>query len=78
MHVAYRFEDDAEAGAEQLEKMWTDGTSRRTNQPLSDLVELRDVTTSGDVVTVELDASSRGPDVVLQMLTAADTPFQGE
>ena len=40
---------------------WITEAARRQSGPVGD------VTTSGDVVTVALDASSRGPDVVLQV-----------
>ena len=78
VHVGYWFPDDVEAGAEQLRAMWEKGTSRRTNRPLSDYVTVRGSRTTGQVVTVELTTSDTGPGAVVQMLTAADTPFQGE
>ena len=77
VHVAYWFEQDAEAAVDQVEQAWK-GLSRRTNRPLSDYVEVRGSDRAGHVVTVELVASAAGPGVVLQMLSAADTPFQGE
>ena len=69
--------DHAEDAADEVEKAWK-GLSRRTNRPLSDYVEVRATDHAGHVVTVELVASGAGPGVVLQMLSAADTPFQGE
>ncbi len=77
VHVAYWFPRHAEEAADQVEKVWN-GLSRRTNRPLSDYVEVRASDRAGHVVTVELVASGAGPGVVLQMLSAADTPFQGE
>jgi hypothetical protein len=78
VHVGYWFPDDVQAGAEQLRTMWEKGISRRTNRPLSDYVTVRGSRTTGHVVTVELTTSETGPGAVVQMLTAADTPFQGE
>ena len=77
VHVAYWFRHDAEGATEQVERVWK-GLSRRTNRPLSDYVEVRGSEHAGHVVTVDLVAADAGPGVVLQMLTAADTPFQGE
>ena len=77
VHVAYWFEEDAETAVDQVEQAWT-GLSRRTNRPISEYMEVRGSDRAGHVVTVELVASAAGPGVVLQMLSAADTPFQGE
>lgn len=75
VHVSYYVPGDAAAAARQVQAAWKDGTSRRGNVPLTDYVTLLDTERSGRVVTVRLDASRTGPQVVQQMLVAGDTPF---
>lgn len=76
-HVAYWFDDDLDEAARQVEATWRDGTSRRTHRPLSDLAQVTHVRRAGHVVTVDLEPGEAGPASVLELLTTADTPFQG-
>ncbi len=76
VYVSYHFPRKVAAGARQVTSVWKKGVSRRDNLPLSDYVKLRSTRRTGHVVTAELDASATGPQVVLQMLSSADTPFQ--
>lgn len=78
VHVAYWFEDDLPEAAEQVESTWRRGSSRRTYRPLSDVAHVLEVRTDGHVVTVDLAPGPSGHAAVLQLLTSADTPFQGE
>ena len=77
VHVAYWFDDDLDDATKQVEATWRHGTSRRTYRPLSDLAQVRAVHRRGHVVTVDLEPGEAGPAPLLEMLTAADTPFQG-
>jgi hypothetical protein len=76
VHVSYHFPGNATVGAQQVTAVWTKGTSRRARVPLSDYAKLTGIRTHGKVVTVKLDASDTGPQVVLRMLSSVDTPFQ--
>ena len=77
VHVAYWFEDDLAEAAEQVEATWRHGRSRRTYRPLSDLATVRHVRRDGHVVTVDLEPGDAGAAFVFELLTTADTPFQG-
>lgn len=77
VHVAYWFDDDLAEAARQVEKTWREGTSRRTYRPLSAVAAVRDVTREGHVVTVDLVPGEAGPAFIFELLTTADTPFQG-
>lgn len=77
VHVAYWFDDDLVEAAEQVEATWRHGNSRRSHRPLSELATVRDVRRDGHVVTVDLEPGAAGPGFVFELLTTADTPFQG-
>ena len=72
----YRFgsEADAKAAVESVRAVFEDGTSFVSNQPLSDMFEVRSVEANGDVVVATSSFRDARPGVVWQMINARDLP----
>jgi len=67
---------DVDAASRAAEEAFAEGTSARTGRPISDLVTVEDVATSGPVVVVTLTpAGESWPDAVYEMLLTRDIPF---
>jgi hypothetical protein len=76
--VAYHFadEDDASAAVGSMRRLYEEGESFQTAQPLSDLVTVVDVTADGEVVSVSLAVPDDSrPAAVYRMLETRDLPF---
>lgn len=73
--VAYHFDSATDDAEEQVETAWTDTTIAQTLRPVSDLVELENVESDGDVVTAELTPVDDRAGVVYRMLIARDLPL---
>ena len=70
--VAYRSGEPSRL-ASVVRRTWERGTSRTSDQRLSELATVKDVSTDGDTVLVEL--KPRRPDAVFTLLQKVDAPF---
>lgn len=78
MVVAYHYPsvEVAEEAVEGLRTMFLEGRTLLSTQPLSELVELADLTTEGSVAVATLHAADDlAPHRLPQMLTSRDVPF---
>ena len=76
--VAYHFSsaDEAADSVASLEKLYREGLSLVTNQPISESVTIDDIAADGDVVSVSLSIPvDRRPQVIYDMLLRRDLPF---
>ena len=73
-YVAYSIRGDVDEAKDELEKVWRDGRSIATAQPLSELATVRGVSTHGQAVVVELEPK-QGAGVAVKLLRDSDTPF---
>jgi hypothetical protein len=78
IEVAYHFSsaDDASEAVGSFERLYGEGTSLVTNEPISDQLTLDDVTADGEVVAVSLTLPDDSrPQVIYDMLFRRDLPF---
>jgi hypothetical protein len=76
--VAYHFssEGDASDAVGSFERLYTDGVSVATREPISDRLTLEDVTADGEVVSVSLTLPEESnPQIIFSMLNSRDLPF---
>ena len=76
--VAYHFSsaDEAADSVASLERLYREGLSLVTNQPISESVTIEDIAAAGDVVSVKLSLPDDSrPQVIYDMLLRRDLPF---
>ena len=76
--VAYHFSSAEEAAdsVASLERLYREGESLVTRQPISELVTIEDIVAAGDVVSVSLSVPDDSrPQVIYDMLLRRDVPF---
>ncbi len=76
--VAYHFSSAEEAAdsVASLERLYREGLSLVTNQPISESVTIEDIAAAGDVVSVSLSLPDDSrPQVIYEMLLRRDLPF---
>ena len=76
--VAYHFSsaDEAADSVASLERLYREGSSLVTNQPISESVTIEDIAAAGDVVSVSLSLPDDSrPQVIYDMLLRRDLPF---
>ena len=76
--VAYHFSsaDDATAAVAPLDRLYREGSSVVTGQPISELVTIDGIAAAGDTVSVSLSLPDDSrPQVIYDMLLQRDLPF---
>ena len=76
--VAYHFSsaDDAAAAVAPLDRLYREGSSVVTGQPISELVTIDGIAAAGDTVSVSLSVPDDSrPQVIYDMLLQRDLPF---